>query len=345
MRIRSLAYALPSQLVTNEQLVERIIAKNHSALAPSELDAVGCYLKTQLQRTGANTRYHRTDDEKALQLGLMAGQRALEAADLEPEAIDLLIYTGVGRGFVEPATANVFQSGLRLVKATCFDVLDACAGWLRALDLAHHLIGAGTHRYAMLLNCETNFREYEPSQISSRDEAELLWPGLTVGEVATATVITASDEHAQYRTTFRNAGALACDCQIPLPHAAEFQNGRAETALPPLQFYARPEALARGAVKLLSQQFWGDPVLPALKYDAVFGHSVSVPVSRTLLRVLKLDPSRYFDIFPTYGNVVSASLPLAISLAQREGRLKRGDRVLLVMGGGGLTTALSTFVF
>jgi 3-oxoacyl-[acyl-carrier-protein] synthase III len=234
---------------------------------------------------------------------------------------------------------------LELSNATGFDVLDACASWLRGLDLAHHLLASGSYRHAMLLNCEANFREYEPATITSRDEVELLWAGLTVGEAATATVVTASGDAAEYRTTFRSAGAQLYDCQIPLPHAAEFQNGHGQLHSPPLQFYARPDALARGAMKLLHQQYWSDPVLPSLRYDVVFGHSVSVPVSRRLAHMLKLEPERHYEIFPTYGNVVSASLPLAMALAQADGRLQRGHRVLLIMGGGGLTTALSTFIF
>lgn len=345
MRICSVAHALPSQRVTNDQIVDRIANRHRDSLAASDVETMRAYFHAQLERTGACTRHHRAESEKALALGIRAGNAALDAAGIPPGSIDLLIYAGVGRGFLEPATANVFQSELGLSNATCFDLLDACASWLRALDVAQHLIASGAYRHVMLLNCETNFREYEPTRITSLSEVELLWAGLTVGEAATATVITSGGSDAGYRATFRNAGAQFDDCQIPLPHAAEFQNGRGVAYFPPMQFYARPEALARGAMKHLYQQFWSDPVLPSLQYDVVFGHSVSVPVSRALQRMLRVEPERHYEIFPMYGNVVSASLPLAMSLAAAEGRLQRGHRVLLIMGGGGLTTGLSTFIF
>jgi 3-oxoacyl-[acyl-carrier-protein] synthase III len=238
----------------------------------------------------------------------------------------------------------VFQSAAGLVNATCFDVLDACASWLRGVDIAHHLIASGGYRLAMVLNCETNFAEYEPPRISSRDDAELLWSGYTVGEAATATIVSRGGPDAQYRTSFRNTGGHVHDCEIPLPHAAQFQTGNGAGATAML-FQARPNELASAAIRQLRRQYWSDPVLPSLDYDVIFGHSVSVPVSRTTLRALKLASDRYYEIFPAYGNVVSASLPLAMSLAAAEGRLRRGSRVLLIMGGAGITTALSTFIF
>jgi 3-oxoacyl-[acyl-carrier-protein] synthase III len=115
--------------------------------------------------------------------------------------------------------------------------------------------------------------------------------------------------------------------------------------VPALLFHARPDALASGAVRQLHRQYWSDARLAAGSYDVIFGHSVSVPVSQTVLRRLKLHRDRYYEIFPTHGNVVSAALPLAMSLAEAEGRLRRGDRVLCIMGGAGLTTALATFVY
>ena len=345
MKICSVAHALPKRLVSNDDLVERLAARNAALIPASQLSEMCDYLRSQLTRTGAVTRYHRAEDEKALELGLTAAQRALQLAGLASESIDLLIYTGVGRGFVEPATANVFQSELNLVNATCFDVFDACAGWLRSLDVAHHMIRSGAYRHAMILNSEMNVREYEPISIASRQELEFLWSGYTIGEAATATIINGDDEGGIYRTNFRNAGAHVGDCQIPLPHASQFQNGHHPTALAALRFHARPEVLAGSAIRLLHRQYRSDSLLPSLQFDIIFGHSVSVPVSQAVLRSLKLDQERYYEIFPNYGNVVSASLPLAMSLARADGRLRRGDRVLLIMGGAGLTTALCTFVY
>jgi len=345
MRIVSIGHAVPARVVTNADLVDRVAEHAAGSLEHTDRLAICSYLSEQLQRTGARTRYHRLENEDALGLGILAVRRALDAAGLQPTDIDLLIFTGVGRGFIEPATANVFQSALGMSNATCFDVLDACASWIRAVDIAHHLVAAGRYQRTMILNCEANFREYEPARIASTEEMELLWAGFTVGEAATATIVDAGDRDAEYHATFRNAGGYVQDCQIPLPHAEQFLNGNGRSHLPALLFQSRPDVLSTGAIRQLYRQFQGDPLVSGQQYDVIFGHTVSVPVTDAALRRLDLDPRRFVEIFPDYGNVVSASLPLAMSLAMGDGRLHRGNRVLLMMAGAGLTTALSTFVF
>ena len=344
MRFAAVTHALPSRRVTNDELVQRLADRNRDTLSPTDVTAVCEYLDQQLRRAGARERCHREAGESALEFGRVAGRQALDEAGLSPASIDLLIYAGVGRGFVEPATANVFQHELGLARATCFDILDACASWLRAVDVARSLMGTGPYRTAMVLNCEFNFAEYEPAHVRSREEMEELWAGYTVGEAATATILT-SDADPSYCASFANLGQHVSLCQIPLPHAAQFQNGGARADRLPLRFYAEPNPLAASATRQLERQYWSDDRFCGVDHDIVFGHSASVPVSRSVREKLKLDGALHYELFPHYGNTVSAALPLAMSLAHREGRLRRGHRVLLIMGGAGITTALGTFVF
>jgi 3-oxoacyl-[acyl-carrier-protein] synthase III len=345
VKICAVAHAIPSRRVTNDDLVERVAARNREGLSPDCLAEVCAFLGAQLDRAGAVERYHRGPGESALAFGITAGREALERASLSPSSIDLLIYVGVGRGFVEPATANVFQHALHLTHATCFDILDACASWLRALDVARSMLRSGPYRHAMILNCEFNFQEYEPSSVASRAEMEDLWAGYTVGEAATATIVSRAEEDADYAASFRNLGQHVALCQIPLPHAGQFQNGGARPDRTEMRFYAQPNALAASAIREICRQYWDDERFAGRAYDVVFGHSASVPVSRAIRDQLGIGPDLHYELFPRYGNTVSAAIPLAMSLAQQDGRLRRGHRVLLIMGGAGITTALGTFVF
>jgi 3-oxoacyl-[acyl-carrier-protein] synthase III len=345
MKICAVAHAVPSRRVSNDDLVRRVADRTRGSVTEDELFGICRYLKEQLERAGAAERYHRQDGESARQFGIAAGSRALERAALSPESIDLLIYAGVGRGFVEPATANIFQHALGLSNATCFDILDACASWLRAVDVARCLLQTGRYRYAMILNCEFNFQEYEPSAIASRREMENLWAGYTVGEAATATIIALGPGDGSYHASFRNLGQHVSLCEIPLPHAHQFQNGGGQADRSAMRFYSQPNPLAAHAVRQLHTQFWTDERFCRCQYDIVFGHSASLPVSRSVGEKLKLAHALHYELFPRFGNTVSAALPLAMSLAQDEGRLRRGQRVLLVMGGAGITTALGTFIF
>ena len=152
MKILGIAHALPSREVTNDHLVERIMRHASNAVPAGDRSRFADELSARFERAGAVTRFHRAPDELAVGFGLEAGRRALERSGLGPEDIDLLIYVGVGRGFLEPATANVFQHRLGLTRATCFDLLDACASWLRALDVAQHMIARQAYRHAMILD-------------------------------------------------------------------------------------------------------------------------------------------------------------------------------------------------
>src|SRR6185436_11625880 len=153
-----------------------------------------------------------------------AGRAALKRAALEPEQIDLLIYVGVARGYVEPATANIYQARLQLVNATCFDLLDACASWLRALHVARTFIAAGVYSNVMILNSECNTREWGTYRFSSVDELKYRFSGLTIGEAATATIVSRSerDESDCFYATFKNSGEDYMLCRIPLPHHGDY---------------------------------------------------------------------------------------------------------------------------
>ena len=324
MHICAVAHALPSCRVTNEDLLERFAARMRGTATGGQHAYLSDFLKQQLEQTGAVERYHRADGESALEFGVSAGQQALERAGVTAGAIDLLIYVGVGRGFVEPATANVFQSALKLSNATCFDILDACASWLRALDVARSMLLTGRYRLAMILNCEFNFREYEPSRVESKEELDDLWAGYTVGEAATATILGRSDSDRSYHVTFRNSGQHAPLCQIPLPQAGQFLNGASRPDRVALRFYTQPNSLAARAIRQLHEQYWGDQRFASFDYDIIFGHSASVPVSRRVADKLDLDIARYYELFPRYGNTVSAALPLGMSLAQDEAAVSWG---------------------
>ncbi len=344
VKIRALAHALPRMAVTNRDLIDSVVRHNPQFTDDDRNNTVH-RLGDFLESSGARRRFHRTGDERAADFAIAAGTMALERAGLAPTAIDLLIFVGVGRGFVEPATANVFQAALGLVNATCFDVLDACASWLRGLDVANLYLQSGRAQHAMIINCECNYREYIQLELDSPGALDLAWAGFTIGEAATATIVSADGGDNGFRARLSSAGEFNDLCNIPLPHASEFvarSNGHGRT---PLKFYSDSKRLNFHAVQRLAAMFDGDPRVKSTPYDIIFGHSVSVPASRAVADRLGLDIDKHYEIFPDYGNTVSASIPLAMSLASAEGRLKPGDRVLLLVASAGLTTGYATLTF
>jgi len=342
MKILSIAHTTPSDEVSNRHLVERIMGHTANRIPPSDRPRFAQELDARFRRAGAVTRYHRAAGELAVTLGLDAGRRALDLAGLGSHDIDLLIYVGVGRGFLEPATANVFQHQLGLTRATCFDLLDACASWMRALDVAHHMLEGGAYRHVMIMNCEFNFEEFIRWDFRSLEDLQHLWGGFTVGEAATATVLGPGGD--DYHATFTTSGEHFGLCQIPLEHAGQFMNGsRPRCDAPPLHFFVYAAELHQRAIAQLDRQFWADPALARGQWDLIVGHSTSVPAARSVIRKLRLDPERALETFSVYGNTVSASIPLGLSLALERGRLERGHRVLLITASAGITTGFVSF--
>lgn len=347
MRIDAIAHALPGELVTNAELVDRVIDASRCHLEPSGLILVRRRLERLLSGVGAVTRYHRLNGERAHDFGVAAGRKALERAELAPADIDLLIYAGVGRGFIEPATAGFFQHSLGLTNATCFDVLDACASWLRALDVVHHMLRSGAYRHALILNCEFNFHEFGSLAVESLDALASVEAGATIGEAATATVVSARVPSSEdgYYATFQNQGAFGDLCQIPLPAAGQFVSSDVALEQRSLRFYARSLALNGRTIRALERHYWSDKRLRHQPPDITFGHTTGLPATRKVAQRLRLDIERHYEIFPRYGNIVAASLPLAMSLAIEEGALQRDQHVLMIMGSAGITTGFCAFDF
>lgn len=342
MKLTGIARAVPRRVVTNDELIDRVMAHQENKIPGLQRPLFRRALREILRHTGAETRRHRGDDETAFDLGVAAGRSAMERAGVRPSEIDLLIYVGVGRAFLEPATACLFQSALGMTNATCFDLLDACASWMRGLDLAKRYLDAGIYRRVMLLNCECNFEEFIRWDFHSLEDLEHMGVGFTVGEASTATILEASDDD-EYYATFRTDGRQHVLCQVPLPHTAQFVPDADLRLHPSLHFFSYGRKLIHVAVEQLDRHFHADPRLGAYSADLIVGHTVGVPTSQTVLQRLELDPAKYVETFHAYGNTVSASLPMGLTVAQDEGRLNRGDRVLLLMGSAGVTTGFTTF--
>jgi 3-oxoacyl-[acyl-carrier-protein] synthase III len=330
--------------VTNQELIEAVIETSRRHFGEQDLRLLETSLRRSLRVAGTEIRFLRANGEKAVDLGLRAGRDALRAASLDPAQVDLLIYAGVGRGWIEPAMANLFQSELQLRRATCFDVLDACASWLRSLFIAQSFIDSGTYKTVMVLNCEFNFKEYANFEIKSIDELRTSVSAFTIGEAATATILSDEGPPNSIYISFKTWGDKHDLCKIPLPHVAEFSNNGWNGSTP-MHFFTAPTELLSFTIQKLVSHVREAHILSRYEHDIVIGHTVSIAVSSAVASQLRIDGSRIFETHNRFGNTVSASLPLALSVAESEGRLRRGMRVLLLMGSAGVSTAVCSFVY
>lgn len=275
-------------------------------------------------------------------MAIDAATDALETAELTADDLDLIIYVGVGRGAVEPSHASLVQHQLGARSATAFDILDACVSWLRALEVVQALFNADRYKTALVVNCEAGMTDFGQFELASPSDLDRYLAGLTVGEAATATVLTADGPDID--VIFATEAEHHDLCMIPLKNIARFAPAQSEQ-IEPEKFYSYSTDLLSACQNLIMKMFAETPWLAAPDYDISVIHSVSARFSDRLLEALNLPADRHFDIHRDYGNTVSASVPLALSLAIDQRQITRGDRVLVISGGAGISIGLSLFTF
>lgn len=346
MHIRTIQHAVPSKKVTNDDILETFRRESAGRLAPSEIDRLEKQVRETLLTAGTQVRYKLNTGEKAIDFVLAAGRQAIAEAGISAKEVDFLIYTGVGRGWLEPAMANVVQSELKMPNATCFDILDACASWLRAMQVARSLIQNGTYKCGMIVNCESSLvRSFWCSEIKDANDLKHRVAQFTIGEAATATIVTADNPDDDFYFNFKNFGEHYKLCMIPLDNLADFLPSDPDPRYAASQFFSLSRELVVTTVKKIAEVYAADPHFRNRCFDIAFGHEASQKASEVLVKHLGISKGVYYSVHPRYGNCVSASVPLGMSLAAQEGRLNRGDKTLVVVGSAGVSVGLATFTF
>ena len=346
MRVDSVGVAVPSRRITNDDILD--LLTEHSPATPPELLRV--YRKVVeclLSRAGSMVRYVRdlAASESAGDLVVTAMEDALRTADMRANDIDLVIYCGVGRGFLEPANAYFFAQRLGM-RSACFDIVDACLSWVRSLELSYELLRGGRYQHIMVVNGEFNTQHGYPDnfRVRSVEQIEYTFPTYTIGEAATATVLSCSS--ATWRFAYQSFPDLADLCAIPLPGYENFvePNGRlGRNGMNQLTAYGRE--LLDGARKHLMSVL-SEVVDDLLEPDIYIPH-VATDAIRFAASCASEVPAEkiYNGIFPHYGNVVSASIPMGIRMALSEGRLRRGDDVVLCPASAGMAFGAARFTY
>ncbi len=343
MQIASVACSMPERVVTNDELLAEVAAHS-AALLDGQLEAVLRQLRALFRLSGTRERRRRAPGERAFDFARRAAEQALERASLRPEDIDLLLYVGVGRGWIEPGMATFFLHKLGMTRATGFDLLDACLSWLRALHVACHFLRNGVYRHVMILNAEFNTPEYMRMAIGHPDEVAYRFAQLTIGEAATATILSPGTAAPEPHFEFRTDPSRHDLCKIPLPHLASYSDGERCPALDPLVFFAYSAELFAAAQEMIPALFASSPELQRRRYDIVFSHAASKLIMDDLARRLGAE-DRLVNLYPLFGNTVSASIPSAMAWAVDTGRLRRGMHMGLCMGSAGFSAGLCHMVY
>jgi len=279
------------------------------------------------ERSGIHQRHIAADDEMTSDMALAAAKEALHAADVPASEIDLIIVATTTPDRVFPSVACMLQRKLGIGSFPAFDVHAACAGFVFGLDLADRYIRTGGARCALVIGAEIYSRIID---WTDRGTCVLF------GDGAGAVVLKAGDEqgiistHAhsdgKYEDLLYVSGGVASGKEALLQDGAYIKMKGHEVfrkAVGTLGSIARETLDGNGVDK--SELTWLVPHQANLRIITATAKKLNLPMERVIVTVDK------------HANTSSASIPLALDVAIRDGRIKRGDLMLLEAFGAGLT--------
>ena len=306
--IKGIGSYLPERILTNEQLSKTVATSDE-------------WIR---ERTGIGQRHIAAEGQYTSELGLNAAKAALEHAGMSAADIDLVVVTTTTPDYTFPSTATIIQEGLGIKTGAAFDLQAVCSGFIYGINVVDSLLRTGTAKNALLIGAETFSRILD-------------WEDRTTcvlfGDGAGAVVMSAEDspDNGVLSTFIRSDGA---HCKLlyvdggpsrtqTVGHVRMVGNQVFKYAVKDIS--AAMIACADKAGIKISDVDWFVP------------HQANQRILNGVARRLKLDPKQVISTVEFHANTSAASVPLAMDVAVKDGRIKRGDLVMLEAFGGGFT--------
>ena len=316
VRVTGWGMYAPQRVLTNADL-ERVVDTNDEWI---------------VQRTGIRERRIAAAHETTATLAAIAGKRAIAVAGLAPDDIDVILVATLTPDYWMPSTGALVKEAIGNTRAAAMDVMAACSGFVYAFTSADAYLRAGTFRHALVIGAETLSRFLDFSDRSTC---------ILFGDGAGAVVLSASDEPGGglqgLEMTTDPDGAY----MIWLPAGGSRSPVTGQTMARGEHFirmegretyrYAT-KTMATTALKAIERAGW-DPS----EIDLFIPHQANVRIIESVAKGLGLPMDKMFVNVDRYGNTSAASVPLALAEAVDGGRIKVGDKVVLVAFGAGLT--------
>lgn len=306
-RISGTGSYLPAKILTNAELERMVDTTDEWIFA----------------RTGIRERHIAASDEYTSDLGIAAAKKAIEAANIDVQDIDLLIVATTTPDRIFPSTACMIQNQLGIKNnSPAFDVQAVCSGFVYALSVADSMIKTGAAKTALVIGAETMSRITDWTDRSNC----ILW-----GDGAGAVILQASDEAGIITTHLHANGSY--EKLLTVPAGVSRQEGDKTIKM-------EGNAVFKMAVNTLDQIV--DETLLAngmqkSDVDWLVPHQANIRILQATAKKLDMDLDKVVVTVDKHGNTSAASIPLALDTAVRDGRIKRGDIILMEAFGGGFT--------
>lgn len=306
----------PAQVLTNADL-ERMVDTSDEWI---------------VTRTGIRERHVAAAHETTASMGAIAGLRAIHTAGLQPDDIDLIIVATLSPDHWMPSTAALVKEAIGNTRAPAFDVAAACSGFVYGYATASAYIGAGLASNVLVIGAEllTRYLDY-----TDRGTCILF------GDGAGAVVLSASDEPTStvgIELTTDPQGAymiwLPSGGSASPPSAETVARGEHKIRMEGRETYRfATRTLASTALAAVAKAGWTQD-----EVDLIIPHQANARIIEAVAKGLDLPMDRIFVNLDRYGNTSAASVPIALTEAVAEGRVKPGDKIVFVAFGAGFTS-------
>ena len=314
----------PAKLLTNEELAKMV-------------DTSDEWIKT---RTGIEARHITTDDESTAFLATEAAKKALATANLDPKDVELIIVATITPEMVFPSTASFVQRALKAKKAWVFDLAAACSGFVYGMSIVQQFIESGQIKNALVIGAETLTKITDWTDRSSC---------ILFGDGAGAVVLERSKDGQKgiiYSTMHSDGNRWeALNCQA---HGSRYPVSRDLADPKKIYMQIKGREVYQQAIRRIVETVNDCLDVCDLSIDdlaMVVSHQMNARIIESAAKRLKLPSEKVFINISEYGNTSAASVPIAFDDCVRKGRIKRGDIVILVAFGAGLTWGANVIEF
>lgn len=330
--IRGTGHVVPSLMLTSAALDTQL------KLVPGQVAAIG----------GVQSRYVAAAGEHAAGLAAQAAQLALEAAGLTLADVDCLVATSATMDQGMPSNAALVHAelGLSARAIPAFDINASCLGFLAALDNLSWMLACGRYQCLLLVaadlaSCGLDWTQLESSAIFGDGAAAVV-----LGLAPQVDTLTNSPRLLASRLRTYSEGVHWCQIRAG---GSRYHPNRIDQAFEPLTYFQMDgKKIFRLASRYLPElvaDLLDEAQLTLEDIDWIVPHQAShLALSHISLR-LGVKAEKVVNIFANYGNQVAASLPTALDIAIRDGRIQRGDKLLLLGTGAGLSLGGAVVVY
>jgi 3-oxoacyl-[acyl-carrier-protein] synthase-3 len=285
------------------------------------------------EKTGISARRYAADDEVTSDLGAKAARQCLDRAGVAPEEIDAIVLATSSPDRIQPATATRVQDLIGARRAYAFDVSSVCSGAVFALHIADALVRTGGAAHVLVIASEL----YSRSILKHRDFSTCACLGDGAGAVL---VSSGEGDGGILGTVLHTDGSGADLIQVPaggtmLPYA---RMERKQDAFFMMRGRDVQEFVVAKGAEVVDELLAAHGVSRD-RIAFVVPHQANITVLQSLAEALEIDFSRFVVTLDRYGNTAAASVLIAFDDLVSSGRAKRGDLVVLVVFGGGLSWA------